>query len=90
MTTPTRTYPRTDRAKMRRFIESLLPTPEEEPYLRSVFSKNSLSMKDCKTLCDFIARRASEMPLERDAIATLGLPNLPQNSASAARTASVA
>jgi hypothetical protein len=89
MTTPTRTYPRTDRAKVFNFVESLAPTPEEAPYLASVFSKNSLSMKDCKTLCDFIARRASEMPLERDAIATLGLPSLPQNNAPAARTASV-
>lgn len=79
MTTPTRTYPRTDRQRVFNFIESLLPTPEEKPYLRSVFDKNSLSMKDFKTICDFIASRAAERALERDSVALLGLSSLPHS-----------
>lgn len=73
------TYRNTSRAYVTYFIESLAPTPEERPYLASVFAKNSLSMRDFKTLCDFIARRASETPLDRDAIAALGLPSLPHS-----------
>lgn len=82
MTTPTRTYPRTDRQRVFNFVESLSPTPAEIPYLRSVFAKNSLSMKDFKTLCDFIARRAAENRINPDSIAALGLPSLPKQEAS--------
>lgn len=78
MTTPTRTYPRTDRQRVFNFVESLYPTPAEIPYLRSVFAKNSLSMKDFKTLCDFIARRAIENRINPDSIDALGLSSLPQ------------
>jgi hypothetical protein len=77
MTTPARTYPRTDRQRVFNFVESLYPTPAEIPYLRSVFEKNSLSMKDFKTLCDFIARRAVENRINPDSIDALGLSNLP-------------
>jgi hypothetical protein len=77
MTTPARTYPRTDRQRVFNFVESLYPTPAEIPYLRSVFEKNSLSMKDCKTLCDFIARRAVENRINPDSIDALGLSSLP-------------
>lgn len=38
-------------------------------------------MRDAKTLCDFIASRAAERPLQSDSIAALGLPSLPQHSA---------
>lgn len=78
MTTPARTYPRTDRQRVFNFVESLSPTPAEIPYLRSVFEKNSLSMRDFKTLCDFIAHRAVENRLNPDSIDALGLPSLPQ------------
>ena len=77
MPTPTRTYPRTDRQRVLNFVQSLSPTPAEAPYIASVFAKNSLSMKDFKTLCDFIARRAAENRINPDCIAALGLPNLP-------------
>jgi hypothetical protein len=79
MTTPTRTYPRTDRQRVFNFVESLSPTPAEAPYIASIFAKNSLSMKDCKTLCDFIASRAAENRINPDCIAELGLPSLPHS-----------
>lgn len=79
MTTPTRTYPRTDRQRVFNFVESLSPTPAEAPYIASVFAKNSLSMKDFKTLCDFIASRAAENRINPDCIAALGLPSLPHS-----------
>lgn len=78
MTTPNRTYPRTDRARVFNFVESLGISEIERPYIASVFAKNSLSMKDFKTLCDFIARRAAENRINPDSIAALGLPSLPQ------------
>lgn len=79
MKTPTRTYPRTDRQRVLNFVQSLSPTPAEAPYIASVFAKNSLSMKDFKTLCDFIASRAAENRINPDCIAALGLPNLPHS-----------
>ena len=75
--TISKTYRNTARAHVIEFIESLGPTSTEAPYLATVFAKNSLSMKDFKLLCDFIARRAAETPLERDCIEALGLPSLP-------------
>lgn len=77
--TPSNTYRNTARSNVLNFVQSLAPTPAEAPYLASVFAKNSLSMRDFKMLCDFIARRASESPLDRDAIAALGLPSLPHS-----------
>jgi hypothetical protein len=75
--TTSNTYRNTSRAHVIEFIERLSPTAIEAPYLASVFAKNSLSMRDFKILCDFIARRAAETPLERDCIEALGLPSLP-------------
>ena len=75
--TTSNTYRNTARADVLNFVQHLAPTPAEAPYLASVFAKNSLSMRDFKILCDFIARRAAETPLERDCIAALGLPSLP-------------
>jgi hypothetical protein len=73
------TYRNTARAQVLNFVQSLAPTPEEGPYLASIFAKNSLSMKDFKTICHFIANRAVENRLNPDCIATLGLSNLPQH-----------
>lgn len=76
------TYKNTARADVLNFVQSLAPTPAEAPFLASVFAKNSLSMRDCKIICHFIASRAVETPLERDCIAALGLPSLPQQEVS--------
>lgn len=75
--TTSNTYRNTARAHVIQFIESLGPTSTEAPYIASVFAKNSLSMKDFKTLCDFIAHRAAENRINPDSIAALGLPSLP-------------
>lgn len=75
--TPANIYKNTARANVLNFVQSLAPTAAEAPYIASVFSKKSISMRDFKILCEFIARRAAEMPLERDCIAALGLPSLP-------------
>lgn len=75
------TYQNTSRAQVIHFIESLDPTPEEGPYLACILKKSGLSMRDAKLLLEYVARRASEAPLERDSIAALGLPSLPVGSA---------
>lgn len=81
---PTRTsYKNTARAHVQNFVQSLAPTPQEALYLDGILQKSGLSMRDAKTLCDFIASRASNSPLQIDSIAALGLPSLPQNSAPA-------
>lgn len=72
------TYRNTDRQKVLNFVQSLGPTSSEAPYLACILEKSGLSMRDAKTLCDFIASRATERPLERDAVAALGLPSLPR------------
>jgi hypothetical protein len=78
MTTPPRTpYKNTDRQKVLNFVQALAPTPEEAPYIASVFEKNSLSMRDFKTLCHFIASRAVENRLNPDSVEALGLSSLP-------------
>jgi hypothetical protein len=71
------TYKNTARADVLNFVQSLAPTPAELPYLASVFAKNSLSMKDFKTLCHFIASRAVENRINPDSIDALGLSSLP-------------
>lgn len=80
MKTPHRTYARTARTEVLNFVQSLGPTPEEAPYLACILGKSSLSMRDAKTLCDFIAARALAGPLQSDCIAALGLPSLPRAS----------
>ena len=70
-------YRNTARADVLNFVQSLAPTPAEAPYIASVFAKNSLSMRDFKTLCHFIASRAVENRLNPDSIDALGLSSLP-------------
>ena len=79
--TPSNTYRNTARAQVLNFVQSLAPSPAEAPYLDGILKKSGLSMRDAKTLCDFIASRAAERPLQSDSIAALGLPSLPQHSA---------
>lgn len=82
MTATTRnTYANTDRQRVLNFVQSLSPSAEEAPYLASALKKSGLSMRDARLLLEYVARRASEHPLERDAIATLGLPSLPASAA---------
>ena len=75
------TYANTDKQKVLNFVQSLAPTPAEAPYLACILKKSGLSMRDARLLLEYVARRASEHPLERDAIATLGLPSLPASAA---------
>lgn len=80
MTPTTRnTYANTDRQRVLNFVQSLAPTPTEAPYLACILKKSGLSMRDAKLLLEYVARRAAETPLERDAIAALGLPGLPHS-----------
>jgi hypothetical protein len=79
--TPSNTYRNTARAQVVNFVQSLAPTPNEALYLDGILKKSGLSMRDAKTLCDFIASRASNSPLQADAIAALGLPSLPASAA---------
>lgn len=79
MQSATRTYSRTARAQVVNFVQSLAPSPAEAPYLACILKKSGLSMRDAKTLCDFIASRAAESPLQSDSIAALGLPSLPHS-----------
>lgn len=89
MQSATRTYSRTARAQVLNFVQSLAPSPAEAPYLACILKKSGLSMRDAKTLCDFIASRAAESPLQGDCIAALGLPSLPQNRATATAQSAV-
>lgn len=83
--TPRNTYINTDRARILNFVQHLQPTPEEQPYLARILAKSSYSNRDLKMLFELVARRASETPLQGDAIAALGLPSLPAYTPSAAR-----
>lgn len=84
MQTPTKKpYANTDRQRVLNFVQSLAPTAEEGPYLACILKKSGLSMRDAKTLLEYVARRASETPLERDCVAALGLPSLPVSRAQA-------
>ena len=87
--TPSNTYRNTARAHVLNFVQSLAPTPNEALYLDGILKKSGLSMRDAKTLCDFIASRASNSPLQSDSIAALGLPSLPAHSAPAAAQGAV-
>lgn len=89
MQSATRTYPRTARAQVLNFVQSLAPSSAEAPYLACILKKSGLSMRDAKTLCDFIASRAADSPLQSDSIAALGLPSLPPNRTSAAAQSAV-
>lgn len=87
---PTRTsYRNTARAHVQNFVQSLAPTPHEALYLDGILRKSGLSMRDAKTLCDFIASRASNRPLQSDCIAALGLPSLPATIAPTAAQGAV-
>jgi hypothetical protein len=88
-TTPSNTYRNTARAQVVNFVQSLAPSPAEAPYLACILKKSGLSMRDAKTLCDFIASRASHSALQSDSIAALGLPSLPQQNAPAAAQSAV-
>lgn len=79
--TPTHrnTYANTDRQRVLNFVQSLAPTAQEAPYLASALKKSGLSMRDARLLLEYVARRASEHPLERDSVALLGLPSLPHS-----------
>lgn len=85
--TPLNTYENTDKARILNFVQRLQPTPQEQPYLACILRKSSYSNRDLKTLFELIARRASETPLQSDAIAALGLPSLPVYTPSTARIA---
>ena len=61
------TYANTDKQKVLNFVQSLAPTPAEAPYLACILKKSGLSMRDARLLLEYVARRASEHPLERDA-----------------------
>lgn len=82
-------YKNTARAHVLNFVQSLAPTPNEALYLDGILRKSGLSMRDAKTLCDFIASRAADSPLQSDCIAALGLPSLPHSNAPEAAQASV-
>ena len=77
MNTKQTTYSNTARAHVLNFVQSLAPTPAEQPFVASVFEKRHISMKDVKILLEFVARRAAETPLQADCIKNLGLPSLP-------------
>jgi hypothetical protein len=77
MNTKQTTYSNTARAQVLNFVQSLGPTPSEQPFVASVFEKRHISMKDVKLLLEFVARRAAETPLQADCIKILGLPSLP-------------
>ena len=79
--TPLNTYRNTARAQVVNFVQALAPSPAEAPYLACILKKSGLSMRDAKTLCDFIASRAAQSPLQSDSIAALGLPSLPASAA---------
>ena len=79
--TPSKTYRNTARAHVLNFVQSLAPTPNEALYLDGILKKSGLSMRDAKTICDFIASRAADSPLQSDSIAALGLPSLPASAA---------
>jgi hypothetical protein len=83
------TYKNTDKTKILNFVQDLGPSPEEAPFIASIFEKSSYSNRDLRTLFEFLARRAPETPLQRVATASLGLPTLPNAYASAANTAPV-
>ena len=85
--TPRNSYVNTDKARILAFVQRLQPTPQEQPYLACILRKSSYSNRDLKTLFELIARRASETPLQGDAIAALGLPSLPAYTPSAASCA---
>lgn len=78
-----RTYTRTAKNNVLNFVQSLSPTPSEAPFIASIFEKSSYSNRDLVVLLQFVASRASKTALQRDSIAALGLPTLPQTSSSA-------
>ena len=82
-------YKNTARAHVSNFVQSLAPTPNEALYLDGILRKSGLSMRDAKTLCEFIASRAVNSPLQSDCIAALGLPSLPHSNAPAAAHSAV-
>lgn len=86
-TTSRNTYTNTDKTRILNFVQCLQPTSEEQPYLARILAKSSYSNRDLKMLFELVARRASETPLQGDAIAALGLPALPVHAPSAARCA---
>ena len=77
MNTRQTTYSNTARAHVLNFVQSLGPTPAEQPFVASVFEKKNLSMRDVKILLEFVSRRATNAPLQADCVKTLGLPSLP-------------
>ncbi|NRQ27746.1 hypothetical protein XMG7_003229 [Aliiroseovarius sp. xm-g-7] len=77
MNTSHKTYSNTARSQIWNFVQELGPTPSEAPFIQNVFEKRHISMKDVKILLEFVARRATETPLQADCIKILGLPSLP-------------
>jgi hypothetical protein len=71
MTAPTRTYPRTARAQVLNFVQSLEISDTEQAYAAEIFKKSSFSAKDLKILLEIVASKAKISPFQ---LATLGLP----------------
>lgn len=87
MNTKRKTYKNTARGDVLHFVQQLAPTPSEQPFIASIFSKNHVSMKDVKILLEYLARRATDKPLEAHQVKALGLPGLPVEAPSATNTA---
>lgn len=71
MTAPTRTYPRTARAQVLNFVQSLDLTPQQTEYAAEILGKSSFSARDLKVLLEIVASKAKISPFQ---LATLGLP----------------
>ena len=87
MNTKVNTYRNTAKGNILNFVQYLEPTASEAPYIASIFAKNHVSMRDIKVLLEFLARRATEKPLEAHHLEALGLPVLPPEAPSAANPA---
>lgn len=87
MNTQRNTYKNTAKGSILNFVQCLKPTASEAPYIASIFAKNHVSMRDIKVLLEFLARRATEKPLEAHHLDALGLPILPPQAPLAANSA---
>lgn len=86
MNTKINTYKNTAKGDVLNFVQHLDPTPDEQPYLASVFEKNHVSMRDMKVLLDFLALRVAEKPLALHQLNALGLSTFHSGSSSASRS----
>lgn len=76
MTTPPRTYPRTDRQRVLNFVQSLGISDTEQAYAAEIFEKSSFSARDLKVLLQIVASKPEISSVQ---LAALGLPSLPHS-----------